>query len=167
MIPGNIFTGFAKFQGIVSVNDFLVSSSAPGISVSSSGSPGKIFWFARLWLYPLCCQVLYQHGMSMTVPRLNFFTKNFVICSNQVIKMFRSGHDCTSTSSARSPCYFCLQADIIIWVLRKVPAYPNLVPLLLAAPLEVHEMTWKCLDFFALGFPKALLKYFHQQINSP
>ena len=27
-------------------------------------------------------------------------------------------------------------------------------------------MTWKCLDFFTLGFPKALLKYFHQQ-NSP
>ena len=44
--------------------------------------------------------------------------------------------------------------------------YPNPVPLLLAAPLEVHEVSWKCLDFPALGFPKALLKYFHQP-NSP
>ena len=34
--------------------------------------------------------------------------------------MFRSGHDCTSTSSARSPRYCCLQADIAIWVLWKV-----------------------------------------------
>ena len=40
-------------------------------------------------------------------------------------------------------------------------AYPNPVPLLLAAPLEVHEMTWKCLDFPALGFTEALLMYFH------
>ena len=38
-------------------------------------------------------------------------------------------------------------------------AYPNPVPLLLEARLEVHG---KCLDFLALGFPKALLKYFHQ-----
>ena len=33
---------------------------------------------------------------------------------------FRSGHDCPSTSSARSPRYFRLQADIAIWVFRKV-----------------------------------------------
>ena len=60
--------------------------------------------------------------------------------------------------------------NITIWVLRKVRIYTVRtripVPLLLAAPLEVHEMTWKCLDFPALGFSKALLKYFHQP-NSP
>ena len=81
---------------------------------------------------------------------------------DQVTKMFRSGHDCTSTSSARSPCYFRLQADIkILGPLESAflhCAYPNLVPLSLAAPLEVHEMTWKFLDFLALGFTKALLK---------
>ena len=62
--------------------------------------------------------------------------------------MFRSGHDCTSASSAKSPRYFRLQADITIWVLRSVcffTACPNQVPLFLATPLEVHEMTWKCL----------------------
>ena len=41
----------------------------------------------------------------MIVPRFTFFTKNFVIRCNQVTKMFRSGR---------------LQADITIWVLRKV-----------------------------------------------
>ena len=37
MIPGEIFTGFAKFQGIVSVDDFLVSSRVPGTFASFSG----------------------------------------------------------------------------------------------------------------------------------
>ena len=45
-------------------------------------------------------------------------------------------------------------------------AYPNPVPLLLAAPLEVYEMTWKCLDFPALGFSEALLNFFHQPNSS-
>ena len=67
---------------------------------------------------------------------------------------FRSGHDCISTSSAN------------IWIVLKNAylhcAYPNPVPLLLAAPLEFHEMTWKCFDFHAVDFSKALLKCFHQ-----
>ena len=42
---------------------------------------------------------------------------------------------------------------------------PNPVPLLLAASLEVHEMTWKCLDFFALGFTNALLKKFQTKFS--
>ena len=98
--------------------------------------------------------VFYMHGTSVIVTRFTFFTKNFVIRCNQVTKMFCSGHDCTSTSS-------------VIFVFKQISqfghcAYPNLVPLLLAAPLEVHEVTWKCLYFLALGFPEALLKYFHQ-----
>ena len=32
-------------------------------------------------------------------------------------------------------------------------AYPNPVPRILAAPLEVHETTWKCQHFSAWGFP--------------
>ena len=63
---------------------------------------------------------MYHLGISMIVPRFTFSTRNFVICSNQVTTLFRSGHDCTSTSSARSPRYFCLQADIAIWVFREV-----------------------------------------------
>ena len=56
----------------------------------------------------------------MIVARFTSFTENFVIRCNQVTKSFRSGHDCTRTSSARSPRYFRLQTDITIWVLRKV-----------------------------------------------
>ena len=51
--------------------------------------------------------------------RFTFFTENFVIRCDQVT---RSAHDCTSTSSARRPRNFSLQADIAIWVLRKVRA---------------------------------------------
>ena len=125
----------------------------------------RSFCFTRVGLYPLCCRLLCHHGISMIVPRFTFFTDNFVICSNQVTKKFRSGYDFTSTSSARRPCYFRLQADITIWVPRKVfvhCVYPNPVPLSVAGSLEIHEMTWKCLDFLAQGFAKALLKYFHQ-----
>ena len=74
------------------------------------------FCFARVGLYPLCCQVLYHHGISTIVPRFTFFTENFVNRCNQVTKMFRSGHDCTSTSSARSPFHFRPQADVTISV---------------------------------------------------
>ena len=56
----------------------------------------------------------------MIVTRFTPFTENVVICSYQVTKIFRSGHACTSTSSARSNCYFRLQADIAVWVSRKV-----------------------------------------------
>ena len=64
----------------------------------------------------------------MTVTRFTFFTENFVICCYQVTKIVGSGHDCTSTSSARSPRYFCIQADIAIWVLRKVRVDTMLTP---------------------------------------
>ena len=36
--------------------------------------------------------------------------------------IFRFSHDCSSTSSARGPRYFRLQADVAIWVFRKVSA---------------------------------------------
>ena len=35
-------------------------------------------------------------------------------------------------------------------------AYPNTVPLLLAAPWVIHEKNWKCLDIHAQGFSLAL-----------
>ena len=95
----------------------LVSSSAPGTSLGSSGSPGKFLCYTGMIVSTD------HHGKSMIVSRFSFFTENVLIRCDQVIKMFRPGHDCTSTSSARSPCYFRLQADITIWVLRKVRIY--------------------------------------------
>ena len=54
MIPGKIFTSFAEFQGIVSVNDFWFASRVPGTFASFSGflvkfcfctdTPGSIEW---------------------------------------------------------------------------------------------------------------------------
>ena len=49
---------------------------------------------------------LNHDSISMIVSRFTTFTENFVFCCNQVTTMFRSAHDCTSTSSARSPPYF-------------------------------------------------------------
>ena len=87
----------------------------------------------------------------MIVSRFNFYTKNFVIRSNQVTKIFRSGHDCTSTSSARSPCYFRLQADITIWVLRKVRVDTVL--------------TRTCFHFCSLGLDTTDTCIVHKQTN--
>ena len=56
----------------------------------------------------------------MIESRFTSFTKNFVICCHQVTKFFRFGHDCTNTSSARSPCTFRPQADVTISVFREV-----------------------------------------------
>ena len=94
------------------------------------------------------------------------FTEKFVICSYQVTKTFRSGHECTSTSSARSPRYFCVQADIAIRVLRQV-----LVDTMLTRTrfhfcsrlrVVIHEKSWEYLDPYAQGFPTALKDYFHR-----
>ena len=77
-----------------------------------------------------------------------------MIRSDQISKKFRSGHDCTNTSSSSSPCYVGLQAHFTIWICRKVLKHTVLGRTrfhVLAAPLEDHKMTWKCLDFFALG----------------
>ena len=122
MIPGEIFTSFAEFKGIVSVNDFWFPRWLQELHQALLGLLGS-FRFRRVCMYPLWCQIFYHHGILMIVPRFTFFTENLVIRCDQVTKMFRSGHDCTSTSSARSPCYFRLQADITSWVLRKMRIY--------------------------------------------
>ena len=113
------------------------SLSAPRTFVTSSGSPVKFL----LHMAMIVSTVL----PSLVPPRhigdcsaIHFFTKNFVICSNQVTEIFSSGHD---------------------------RAYPNPVPLLLAAPLEVHVTNWKCLHSSASGLTEALLKNLHQPIR--
>ena len=120
----NFLARRARFQQIVSVNDCWFPRRLQALHQVLPSLLGR-FWFARVWLYPLCCQVLY-YGISMIVPRFTFFTKKFVICSDQVTKIFRSGHDCVSASSARCHCYFGLQAYFTIWVLRKVCIYTRI-----------------------------------------
>ena len=58
MIPGEIFTSFAEFQGIVSVNDFWVPIGFQELLQASLCFPEKFFVFARIrpgsigWLDP-------------------------------------------------------------------------------------------------------------------
>ena len=66
----------------------------------------EFFFFTRIWLNPLCCQVLYHYSVSMIVSRFTSFTQNFEILSYEITKTFRSWHDCTSAFSARGTCNF-------------------------------------------------------------
>ena len=155
----------AKSQGIVSVNDFWFPRRLQEL-LKAPLCFLRSFCFARIRLDPLCCQVLYHHGISMIVSRFNFFTENFVLRCDQITKMFRSGHDCSARLLQETLVLFSCSSRYHNLARSESAylhcAYPNPVPLLLAAPLEVHVMSWKCLEFLALGFPKALLKYFHQ-----
>ena len=101
MIPGEIFTSFAKFQRVVSVNDFRLPIGlqellqAPLCFLGSS-------CFARIRLDPLGAQVLHHDCISMIVSRFTAFTENFVICCYQVTKIFCSKYGSTIESSARA-----------------------------------------------------------------
>ena len=118
MIPGKIFTSFAEFQGIVSVDDFRLPIwlqellQAPLCSLRS-------FFFARIRLDPLGSQVLHHDCISMIVSRFTIFTENLVICCDQVTKIFCTKHGSAIASSARGPCNFGPLADLTISVFRE------------------------------------------------
>ena len=127
MIPGKIFTSFAKFQGIVMVNDFRLPIwlqellQAPLCFLRS-------FCFARIRLDPLGGLVLHHDCISMIVSRLSIFTENPVICCYQVTKIFCTRYDSANTSSARGPCNFGPLRDLAISVFREVSTntvFPN------------------------------------------
>ena len=62
MIPGKIFTGFAEFQGIVSVNELLVSFLAPRTFASSFVFPAKFLF---------CTETTGSIGWPRPAPRLH------------------------------------------------------------------------------------------------
>ena len=119
MIPGKIFTGFAKFQRIVSVNDFRLPIRPQELLLASLCFL-RNFSFARTRLDPLGAQVLHHDCISMIVSRFTTFTENFVICCYQVTKNFSARYDSAKTSSARGPCDFGPLADLAISVFREV-----------------------------------------------
>ena len=138
----------------------LVSSSAPGTSLGSSGFPEKfLFYTGRIVSAELPSLVPLQRIDDC----FEIHILHWELCAPQLLlnhqKMFRSGYDCTSTSPARSPCYFRLQAD------NRYFACPSPVPLLLATPLVLHQRNWKCLDPSAQGFSVAPKDFFHQTIS--
>ena len=119
MIPGKIFTGFAKFQGIVSVNDFRLPIRLQEL-LQAPLCFLRSFCFARIRLDPLGGQVLHHDCMSVIVSRFTTFTENFVICCNQITKNFCTRYDSANTSSARGPCDFGPLADLAISVFQEV-----------------------------------------------
>ena len=88
MIPRKIFTNFAKFQRIVSVNDFRLLIRLQKL-LQAPFSFLRSFWFAQVRLDSLGGQVLHHNSVSMIVSRFTTFTENFVICCDQT-KIFRS-----------------------------------------------------------------------------
>ena len=119
MIPGKIFTGFAKFQGIVSVNDFRLPIRLQEL-LQAPLCFLRSFCFARIRLDPLGGQVLQHDCISMIVSRFTTFTENFVICCDQITKTFCTRYDSANASSARCPCNFGPLADLAISVFREV-----------------------------------------------
>ena len=128
MIPGKIFTSLAKLQGIVSVNDFWFPRRLQAL-LQAPWCFLRSYCFARIRLDPLGGQVLYHDCISMIVTRFTTFTENFVICCNQVTKIFCTRYDSANTSSARCPCDFGPLADLAISVFRELRkkhcVYPN------------------------------------------
>ena len=119
MIPGKIFTGFAKFQGIVSVNDFWSPRRFHELLQAPFGFL-RSFRFARIRLNPLSGQVLHHECIWMIVSRFTTFNENFVICCYQVTKTFCTKYDSANASSAQGPCDFGPLADLAISVSREV-----------------------------------------------
>ena len=119
MNPGKIFTSFAEFQGIVSVNDFRLP-----IWHQELLQPLCVSWesfcFARIRLDPLGGQVLHLDCISMIVSKFKTFTENFVICCYQVTKIFCTRYGSAIASSARCPCNFGPLTDLAISVFREM-----------------------------------------------
>ena len=90
MIPGKIFTGFAKFQRIVSLDDFRFPIGLQELLQLPSCFL-RSFCFARIRLDPLGGQVLHHDCISMIVSRFTTFTENFVICCNKSPKISARG----------------------------------------------------------------------------
>ena len=110
MIPGKIFTSFAKFQAIVSVNDFRLPVGLQEL-LQASLSFLRSFYFARIRLDPLGGEV---------VSRFRTFTENFVICCDQITKIFCTKYGSANASCARGSCNFGPLADLAISVFREV-----------------------------------------------
>ena len=91
----------AKFQGIVSVNDFRLPF-RPQELLQAPLCFLRSFCFARIRLDPLGGQVLHHNCISMIVSRFTTFTENFVICCHQVTKKFCTRYGSAIASSARA-----------------------------------------------------------------
>ena len=157
---------FVKGTMVVSVNDFWLPRRLQELHQALLRFLRSFFFLHGHDCIHCAAKSCTTTGEAMIVPRCTFFTGNFVIRRNQVTTMFRSAPRLYQHVFCKKPLLFASSSRHHNWGPSgsdcKCCVYPSPVPLLLAAPLEIHEMTWKCPDFPALGFSKALLEYFHQ-----
>ena len=119
MIPGEIFTSFAEFQGIVSVNDFRVPIRLQEL-LQAPLCFVRCFCSARIRLDPLGGYVLHHDCISMIVSRFTTFIENFVIYCYQVTKIFSTRYGFAIAFSAWCPCNFGPFTDLAISFFREM-----------------------------------------------
>ena len=119
MIPREIFTSFAEFQGIISVNDIRIPVRLQELLQSPLGFMWS-FGFARIRLDPLCGQILHHECISMIVSRLASVAQDPVICCEQVTEIYSSRYGFAIASSAWVPCNFGPFTDLAISVFREM-----------------------------------------------
>ena len=119
MIPGYLFTGFAKLRGFVNVKNFWLDCQREKRS-STLFCFLRSFCFARIRLNPLSGKILYHDCVSVIVSRFTFLIEDFVICCHQVTKICCSRCGCVSAFSTKRPCNFGPLTDLAISVLREV-----------------------------------------------
>ena len=81
------------------------------------------------WIH-LCGQVLHHDCISVIVSRTTTSTENFVICCNQVTKIFCTKYRSANASSARCPCNFGPLTDLAISVFTKMSIHTVLTQIL-------------------------------------
>ena len=145
MIPGEIFTWWAEFQGIVSVNDFWFPLRLQEL-LQASLCFLRSFCFARLRLDPLGGQVLHHDCISMIASRFTTFTENLVICCYQVTNIFCTRYGFAKASSARSPCDCGPLAVLAFSVFREMSFNTVFTPIRTSRRRRrktVHEKNWR------------------------
>ena len=130
MIPGKIFTSFAnripiRLQELLQALLCFLRS----------------FCFARIRLGPLGGQVLHHDCMSMIVSRFTTFSENFVICCNQITKIFCTMYGSANASSARGPCDFGPLTDLAISVFREVSIKTVFAQIHISRTCKLQKMT--------------------------
>ena len=148
---------FAKFQGIVSVNDFWFPRRFQELHLVLRGLLGS-FCFTRVWLYPLRCQVL-------APPRHIDDCSEIILLHWEFCDPLWSSHQNVPFWARLYQHVFCKKPSLFSSSSRyrnlgpsesacRHYVHPNPVPLLLAAPLEVHEMTLEVSWLPCSGFPQ-------------
>ena len=131
----------------------LVSSSAPGTSLRSSGSPDKS-------LFCTGCIVTTELPNLVPQQRIDGYyvihSLHWELCDPQLWN-----HQNFPLWVRLSQHVFCKKPLSFSSSSRNRNL--DLSELLLATPLVIHDKNWMCLDPQATGLPVALLDFFHQQ----